>query len=554
MGSVRRREWKDKKTGQIRKTKNYYGPFHKKIAARVEPRSPAFSKSRASSESQNFWNGPYIRFRDAHGKWRTEPTEHKTRYLAERAMSEREREIAAQINGTPPTLPQVTPQDVYIEEIKVAYLTDARLRYAPSTCDLYKGRIDFTLVELAVERVSELTLEKVDQYVSRRQKADVAPRTINTQILILRRMLGWAVRREWAGLTKNPLNPWRPLKEVRKHKRRAMTPDEAETLLQKSPVHRKIIWAVALASGLRRSELIQIQVSDFHADRALLIVRPEISKSSRRRVVPIPHGLAATLDQWISEDVPHRRNLTREYLAGVRRRLADCEANGTGDSAKADSLRHLEAKICADRRHRCIFRNGRGRPYNGRNLLREFRTDLDKAGIDQKGLDLQALRVTNATLLRRAGVPDIVIKQRLGHVSIATTDRHYVDMDRVDDGGGTDVVAGFLGVSNGTPEAKRPDNAKPATRALSLEDKEPLRPDREILEAMMRRYSNVTIARVFQVSEAAVRKWMQGFGLTRRRHPGGQSLTAGDIIILRAEVRMAQTRPSKPGRRRRTPR
>jgi len=513
MGSVFRRKYPDKKTGQERKVRNYS-----------------------------------IRFKDADGKWVTEPTEATKKYLAERLLLDREAEVQREHAGATIPLAMSDQQDAYLAELKDAYLADRKTRVKSGTYNLYKERLDFTLSDMGIERISQLTLEAIDSYVNRRLDQGVTPRTVNLQMAVLRRMIQHAVNRELPGVVRNPLARWQPLRETPRKKRRALAPDEAQRLLGTTPVHRRMIWVTALATGMRRKELVLIREEDFRWERGLIVVRPAVAKNGRQRVVEIPEELNGLLREWIERDLPHRRRLMEEYLTRTRSKLAEYEKAGRGDSSQAEALRHLEDKILKHRDHRRLFRNGRGLPYLKSNLLRDFQADLKRAEIDPVGLDLHALRVCNATILRTNGVPDIAIKQRLGHVSIETTDRHYVDLDRVDTGEGTDAVAKFLGFSNGGTKSHASSDNVPASGFNLAEADGPLRPTPDILAALARRYPNAVIGRLFDVSETAVRKWMTKWGVVRdKRQVSKERLTEADIGILRAEVRIMLARSAKAG-------
>ena len=52
-----------------------------------------------------------------------------------------------------------------------------------------------------------------------------------------------------------------------------------------------------------------------------------------------------------------------------------------------------------------------------KNLDREFRAFLKRTGIDRKGLCIHSLRYTASSTLLAAGVPETVIRARMGHVT-----------------------------------------------------------------------------------------------------------------------------------------
>lgn len=72
------------------------------------------------------------------------------------------------------------------------------------------------------------------------------------------------------------------------------------------------LFSVLLYSGLRRGELLALRVTDIDLDRLELTVRPETSKSRRRRVVPINSRLCLALEDYLEERV--KRGVRNEYL------------------------------------------------------------------------------------------------------------------------------------------------------------------------------------------------------------------------------------------------
>ncbi|MGE0536742.1 MAG: tyrosine-type recombinase/integrase [Pirellulales bacterium] len=430
-----------------------------------------------------------------------------------------------------------------LEALKHAYLVDRKLRLKPNTWDLYKERLDFTLADLGIETIDQLTLHAVDAYVQRRLDAGATARTANLQVTILRRMLRWGVSREWDGLPRDPLRNWQPLKETPR-KRRALTPEEIARLLETAPVHRRLLWATMIATGIRRSEAIGMQIDDFDAERSLIVVRPEHAKSGRQRVIPIPRGLTDILATWLETDLRARRQVLDDYLASTRRVLQEVD---NADETKAENLRHLEDKLRRHRGHQHLFRNGRGLPYLKSNLLRDFRVDLQRAKINLTGVDLHALRVANATHLRAAAVPDAAVKQRLGHCSISTTDRHYTDFRIVDGGQGVDVIAALIGVTNDRVKGHDTFAATMPNSGLSLAAPELLRPTPEVLASMVSRYSNILIGRICGTSEAAVRKWLRAAGIVRMVHKVSGAIPEVELALLRADLRRAMSHESTNG-------
>ncbi len=61
-------------------------------------------------------------------------------------------------------------------------------------------------------------------------------------------------------------------------------------------------------------------------------------------------------------------------------------------------------------------------------------------------------------------------------------------------------------------------------------------PSKEKLEKLVGKYSNIAIARIFNVSEAAVRKWMDKFGIKRARRIESADVSGAEIEKIRKDL------------------
>lgn len=75
------------------------------------------------------------------------------------------------------------------------------------------------------------------------------------------------------------------------------------------------------------------------------------------------------------------------------------------------------------------------------------------------------------------------------------------------------------------------ENIVPATPKLS--------PTKDALERLMRHYSNVTIGRIYDMSDVAIKKWMDKFGLVRPHRVLSPELTEDEILKIRQELQAA---------------
>lgn len=90
------------------------------------------------------------------------------------------------------------------------------------------------------------------------------------------------------------------------------------------------IFATLLYTGVRRGELLGLQIIDLDIQRRELTVRPETSKSRMRRIVPISTELMKLLRDYLAERI--RCRLTTPYLFA---------SSARDDRLSADGLKHL---------------------------------------------------------------------------------------------------------------------------------------------------------------------------------------------------------------------
>jgi integrase len=179
--------------------------------------------------------------------------------------------------------------------------------YKPSTIRSYelalrgpRGGQGGLLRELGRIRLSELSIDDVQEYADRLLAAGSQPSTVHNQIMPVRVICRWR-RREVAvnptvGLT---------LPAVRSERVRIASAAEAELLLGALSQRDRALWATALYAGLRRGELMGLRWCDVDLARGVIevvqawdpkerqMVRPKSTAGARR--VPIAAALRAFL-------------------------------------------------------------------------------------------------------------------------------------------------------------------------------------------------------------------------------------------------------------------
>jgi integrase len=129
--------------------------------------------------------------------------------------------------------------------------------------------------------LAELTLRHFEEYKADRLET-VKPGTVNLELRVLRSLFTRAV--EWGYLKDNPVRLVRQLRIDQKEPR-FLTLDESRKLIEAADGQMKTFVALALHTGLRRGELVDLQWDDISLRKRELRVRR--SKGKRFRVVPL---------------------------------------------------------------------------------------------------------------------------------------------------------------------------------------------------------------------------------------------------------------------------
>jgi hypothetical protein len=228
-------------------------------------------------------------------------------------------------------------------------------------------------------------------------------------------------------------------------------------------------------------------------------------------------------------------------LARIKVESKQLKTATQGQSKKAERLAEMEKIAISGLGHQRLFANGKGLPLR-KNLDREFRASLKRAGIDRAGLCIHSLRYTANSTLLAAGVPETVIRARMGHVTSKMTERYFDPL--ADNGAGTGAVASLLGVEDGVTETPTVTSRAESNGRLTLDEDKPFRPPSEMLAALTERYSNIAIGKILDVSEAAVRMMLKRAGI-RRANRIETRLDDWQAAIIRAELKAELARKAK---------
>ena len=222
--------------------------------------------------------------------------------------------------------------------------------------------------EYYLKDISPLIIER---YKTERLKSGVTKSTVNRELTIMKKMFNLAI--DWKLAKDNPFSKVKLFSEKDTQKERILTKEEEERLLAESPDYLRSILTVALNTGMRRGEILNLKWSQVDFERG--IIRVERTKSGKNRLIPINNDVHVVLMR-------------------------------TRDEAQVG-------------KH--VFPNPKtGQPYT--EVKKSFKAACKRAGISD--LRFHDLRHTFATRLIGLGVDLITVRDLLGHFSVRVTQRY----------------------------------------------------------------------------------------------------------------------------------
>ncbi len=263
-----------------------------------------------------------------------------------------------------------------------AFVADLeRCGRAPKHYELLDMRLRAIATACGWDTLGKIGPDSMGRYLATLRTAGKAPKTQNEYLAAARGFCNWCVNtRRLAG---NPLASVKATENVEKtYQRRALSAEEAMRLVAAAG-SRRLVYLLAIYSGLRRSEMRQLQWGDLRigqdAKTPYIALRASTTKARRADRLPLREDLAA-----------------------------DLRAAMPADAQPTD---HVFASM---------------------PKMDTFKRDLAKAGIahiDSSGrvVDLHSLRYTCGTMLAKAGVAPRVAMEIMRHTDMRLTMNLYTD-------------------------------------------------------------------------------------------------------------------------------
>ena len=140
-------------------------------------------------------------------------------------------------------------------------------------------------------QLHEITRDVAEDVANKKEAEGVSPTTVNRMLEIVRALLRKA-HNEWEWIDKIPVIRMR---HVEKQRIRWLTLEEANLLLNELPSHLKDMAAFTLATGLRASNVTELQWPDVDMKKRHAWIHPDQAKTKKAIAVPLNENAMAVL-------------------------------------------------------------------------------------------------------------------------------------------------------------------------------------------------------------------------------------------------------------------
>ncbi len=287
------------------------------------------------------------------------------------------------------------------------FLTDwlentQRRRIRLRTYERYKEAVTLHIIPaIGSHQLQKLTVRHIQAFYTKKEKEGLAPATIIYYNSVLHNALDAAVKQ---GLVaRNVCDLASPPRRVR-HEIQSLSVEQVQKLLATIRGHRwEALFTLALATGMRRGELLGLKWQDIDFAMGTLQVRRILSR--------------------VPTQTPNREHVYVEAEPKTQKsRRSIVVAAFALEVLKLHRVRQLEAKLKADaswQDHDYVFCTIIGTHLGPNHVVEELKKLLDQAGLPP--IRFHDLRHSAATLLLSAGVHPKVVQEILGHTQISMT-------------------------------------------------------------------------------------------------------------------------------------
>lgn len=158
-----------------------------------------------------------------------------------------------------------------------------------------RERLTWWEQHLHLDMVTDLhdSLPRVEAALRELHAGGRAGKTLSNYAEALAAFCDWALERGY--LSTDPLKKFKDFDTTPQETRRAMTHEEMQRLLAVAPSHRRLLYEVALLSGLRGNELRQLSPDHLDVVECGLHLEAKWTKNRKQQFLPLPRVLVERL-------------------------------------------------------------------------------------------------------------------------------------------------------------------------------------------------------------------------------------------------------------------
>ena len=208
--------------------------------------------------------------------------------------------------------------------------------------------------------LSEITPEHVSDFITKREGERVKNSTIHKHLQVLRKMMNLADEFGYE-IKKNPVRPFHFSNEAENQRSRVLDQAEEQRLIAAAAPHLKPIIRFALETGMRRQEILTLEIADVDFAQDVIRIRPEVNKSGKLDLIPL---------------LPHVKELVRRLIT------ENAESTKFVFNYLDPHTNELRPVLSIQHAFRTACRKARVSNLQFRDLRRTFSTRLHEKGLD----------------------------------------------------------------------------------------------------------------------------------------------------------------------------
>lgn len=277
-----------------------------------------------------------------------------------------------------------------------------RRRLRPRTYERYREALYLHIIpSLGHIQLQKLTAQQVQAFYTRKADEGLAPATIIYYHSVLHNALDTAVK--WGLVVRNVCDLVAPPRKDR-FEIQPLTMEQMQHLLATLRGHKwEALFTLAMATGMRRGELLGLKWQDINFEAGRLQVRRVLSR--------VPTHMPAREHVYVEAEPKTQKSRRSVMIAPFAL-----------EALKRHRVSQLEAKVKAGecwQEHDYVFCTLQGRHLGPNHVVVEFKKLLTRAGLPN--IRFHDLRHSAATLLLSLGIHPKVVQELLGHTQISIT-------------------------------------------------------------------------------------------------------------------------------------